>query len=439
MIKRELLSRRPAPAPVHFSSVFFAKPAANNATLAAAALQFERTQPWTMFCQIQVVETPQGGVTDAAILFTNVLGASPFTGYEVWIDQFGLLRCRIINTAFTNICSVVGSINVCTGLPVMVAVSYDGSSTPAGIKMYVNGVKDTGMTTEYNTLSASIISAGQIWEIGNQLNFTFGLIGYMGFISMDATARGSLYIGLYGLGKLPPNDASHTQLYLTFADQTGTTITDHSASGFNATLAFASEWAGVLPSPSTIAFDAIASNTGTAVSSLAATLTTAGAGELIYVTSVTTNATPPTIADTAGLVWTIRGNIALTGGSFLYSWYAISASKLTADVVTLTGTAIYQINATAFMGQSAKPLAIPVGTYNGNLQMSVPTTAPSGIVLAFYAMSTTTGTPGSGWTAIYNTDFTLLEYKYNSTMIANEVALASSTGTLNGGIIEVLN
>lgn len=433
MLVARLSDWEPARLPV-FASVFFGTATGNKATLAAAALQFERTQPWTMFCEIQVAATP--GVGNASILFTNVLGASPFSGYEVWIDPNGFLRFRMINTYSTNYCGVIGSVNVCTGVPVLVAVTYDGSSTAAGVKMYVNGVQDTGTSIEANTLSATIIASGQIWEIGNQLNFNYGLQGYMGFMSIDAIVRSASYIGLYSLKVLPPMDPSNTKLFLTFEDQNGTTVTDFSPSAFNATLSSANLWAGVLPSKSQIAFDAIASNTASGVTSLAATLTTAGPGELIYVTAITTTGVTPGISDTASLTWTLRAAVAPTG-AFLYSWYAIAPNKLTADVITITlGTAnLFQINAIAFTGPSERPLAIPAGSSTTTALMAQPT-APSGLVLAFYSSAITTPTPGAGWTSIYDTDFSLLEYKTNTTMIGSETALATNT---TGGIIEAIN
>jgi hypothetical protein len=45
---------------------------------------------------------------------------------------------------------------------------------------------------------------------------------------------------------------------------------------------------------------------------------------------------------------------------------------------------------------------------------------------------------GSVWTAIYDTNFTVLQYKTNSAMIGSQTA-TNPSATITGGIIEAIN
>ena len=69
-------------------------------------------------------------------------------------------------------------------------------------------------------------------------------------------------------------------------------------------------------------------------SSCTVTLTTSNPDDVIYlafasVTAPTTN--PPTVADSAGLTWTLRGS-----NTYLFTWYAIALNALTSDIITVT-------------------------------------------------------------------------------------------------------
>lgn len=203
-------------------------------------LTFERTQPWTAFAAIQAKAVP----TLAGMIFTNATTGPGFPGYEVWIDGDGLVHVRIISNVVTpNYLGVIGSQNICDGKVHMIAVSYDGSSTPAGVKIYVDGVQDTNTTTESNTLSATIVSGTQTFMVGNQANhLDFAFRGEIGFFSLDNVVRSAAYIAAVTPTALPTNDGANTSLYLTLNDDAGTTAVDSSANAFNGTLTSASMW-----------------------------------------------------------------------------------------------------------------------------------------------------------------------------------------------------
>ena len=67
-------------------------------------------------------------------------------------------------------------------------------------------------------------------------------------------------------------------------------------------------------------------------------LTTTSANDVIYLafgsaTAPTTN--PPTVTDGASLTWTPRANVQIAG-AYLFTWYAIAASPLSSDLITVT-------------------------------------------------------------------------------------------------------
>lgn len=196
-----------------------------------APLQWERTQPWTALAQINVATPP----TSAAIIFTTCNQGNAdthFPGYEFWIDGTGKLRVRVISDIATNnYIGVIGTTNVATGATFTVAASYDGSSTVAGVKIYVNGVLET-MTSEGFSLSGSIINA-QPLVLGNQLGFAFSLGGTLANFSLSNVVRSQAQIAAYttAAGAVDAN----TVLAYNFPEGFGVTTADLSTNGFTAT------------------------------------------------------------------------------------------------------------------------------------------------------------------------------------------------------------
>lgn len=212
----------------------------NNAT----ALQIERTQPWSAMANFSTAypDTVNGG-----IIFTNVKQA-PYSGYEIWVQgtapgdgrPAGHVCVRIMHDLLgtdgpANAIDVYGGTFVADGYQHMIGYDYDGSSTAAGVKIYVDGVLETN-TVKQDNLSASInFNSGPMW-IGNQTpGSTFGA-GLLNFMAMSNVVRGPAYWAAHAsYATQPPVDAN-TQLYYKFNERTGTTLTDLSSNGFNATI-----------------------------------------------------------------------------------------------------------------------------------------------------------------------------------------------------------
>jgi hypothetical protein len=203
-------------------------------------LIYERTQPWTCMVAINIRSLP----SSANVYFTNVTG-SPYYGYEFWNNQNGYLCVRLMSnfTGGGQMCSVIGSRSFCDGKWHVVTASYDGSSMAAGIKLYIDGVQDTGATTESDNLTNSIISGTPAFWVGNQSDVTnFNINGGMGYFNLSNIVRSPAYIATNsGHGVLPAVDAN-TVLYYKFQEGIGMTTADASANNFTGTLSATDMW-----------------------------------------------------------------------------------------------------------------------------------------------------------------------------------------------------
>jgi hypothetical protein len=205
-------------------------------------LAYERTASWTVFAAVQLYYFPPNS-SQASVIYTNVPGSgTAFPGHEIWIDNNGKLRVRIMSDiGANNYIGVIGTTRVIDGRKHMIAYSYDGSSTAAGIKVYVDGAPET-TTIEHDALTGSIIGAGQSLIVGSQQNDPdFTLTGTLAHFQVDAVARSAATIAAYHDGAIPPVDAS-TDLCLLLNAGSGATAADTSGHARNGTLTTATMW-----------------------------------------------------------------------------------------------------------------------------------------------------------------------------------------------------
>jgi hypothetical protein len=204
-------------------------------------LQYERTQPWTMWAAIQLYFSPP--LSSATCIMTNVpVTGTGYPGYEFFVAEEGTLRVRVISHIGTpNYLDVRGSTNVCDGKKHMVVATYDGSSTPAGIKLYVDGVAETTVTVA-NTLTATIIASGQNYYVGNQQGMGgLYLNGALSFFQQDKVVRSAAVIAPVNNGALPAADAN-TDMRLLLNEGSGIAVADTSSHAFAGTLTSATMW-----------------------------------------------------------------------------------------------------------------------------------------------------------------------------------------------------
>jgi hypothetical protein len=131
---------------------------------------FERTSPFSIGAWIRKTDA---GASRAVV--SKLDPAAAFRGYELFVYSTNVVGLNLINANTTNHLSVIGSTNVADGLWHYVEATYDGSSTPAGIVLYVDGRRET-MTTLYDSLSATMVSTAPL-RVGARADGTLAWVG----------------------------------------------------------------------------------------------------------------------------------------------------------------------------------------------------------------------------------------------------------------------
>jgi len=168
-------------------------------------------------------------------IFRKYVTSPSVRGYAVQVSLGGKLRFALSNTANTNVLTVETSVAVNTGVEFHFAVVYTGTSTPAGVTIYVNGVSQALVTVD-NNLSATTLNTGTL-TIGV---FGAGTLRHIAMWGDDLSAAEQLET--YNAGS-PPNllatsMATDLQYWAKLdgvdSDDPGGVI-DHSVNGFNGT------------------------------------------------------------------------------------------------------------------------------------------------------------------------------------------------------------
>ncbi len=220
---------------------------ANDYVSAGNVLQYDSGQSWSASAVLKIdalppayaSNLPQGG---ANLIFGNTNGA-PYRGYEAWVDDEGRLRVRIMESFMDGkYIDVAGTTDIVDGQWLAIGVTYDGSSSAHGVRLFVNGVVEPVQVIK-DTLAGSSASDGPM-IIGNQLNGwedQFQLRGQMAAFAISDQVRDAAYFN--------PNDAafdvvdSHSQLAYSFGKGSGLVAEDLSGHSNNGALSGASMWA----------------------------------------------------------------------------------------------------------------------------------------------------------------------------------------------------
>jgi hypothetical protein len=124
---------------------------------------FERTTQFSMEAWVRPI--PNGATQS---ILTKNANVAPFTGYQWTISAAGLQNFQLINsTTSTLYLSVIGTVNLYDGNWHHVVITYSGSSTAAGVKMYVDGVEDQA-TVLSDTLGTNSILNNLTFKIGQR-------------------------------------------------------------------------------------------------------------------------------------------------------------------------------------------------------------------------------------------------------------------------------
>lgn len=126
-------------------------------TIGTDVYKYERTEKWTVGAWIMPVDYAAGS---GRHIFAEFQTGAPFRGWLLRIDTSGILRFWLINTFGSNELKV-NYAPPPIGQPTRVIVTYDGSSTAAGVKCWFNGALQPQLSTT-ETLSATIVAAGAV-------------------------------------------------------------------------------------------------------------------------------------------------------------------------------------------------------------------------------------------------------------------------------------
>ena len=211
-------------------------------------LAYTNANVWTVYAAVQLYSFP--GV--AAVIYTNVNPSAPWYGHEVWVNPRGHLQVRLMSNwnevvgGPSGMAGVIGTTNVIDGKKHAIAYTYDGSSTAAGIKVYIDGNLET-TTVEQDNLGGSPVTTGQLFLVGGQQAQAFPLTGTLAFFQIDkGVAQTQSYINTnFKNGAIPPSPPSSsgtTDICLLLNGGSGTTVNDTSGNGHNGTLISATMW-----------------------------------------------------------------------------------------------------------------------------------------------------------------------------------------------------
>jgi len=159
-------------------------------------LQFNNTQPFSISARVQTMSTAVEEIV------SKMANATPYQGWELVLSG-GEPCLYLINSYPSNLILVCANTSVATGAWQHVAVTYNGSSTAAGVQFYING-NPVASTTSYNSLSATSVSTAPLY-IGSRAD-SFGF--FNGKLSDVALYRAALSAPVvaaqYNAGSLSP-------------------------------------------------------------------------------------------------------------------------------------------------------------------------------------------------------------------------------------------
>ena len=86
-----------------------------------------------------------------------MLDGGNYTGYMFCIGGTTANRLEVVlRSSVSNDIYLISSINVADGAWRLVGITYNGTKTAAGTRLYINGVDDTSRTTQNDALTGEI-------------------------------------------------------------------------------------------------------------------------------------------------------------------------------------------------------------------------------------------------------------------------------------------
>lgn len=272
----------------------------------------ERTESWSVSMWARHADATQ-------VLGGRLRVAGTVTGWEIQQNVGVGIKFTLLSTAINGLNPQIPPQHIPYGTWYSLVFTYDGSSTAAGVKGYINGVQKTMTAGSLDNLNASII--------GTSVNLTWGARqgGSTGVVGN--TTRYRLYnrvltaaevLDLHNNDVVPSGACAHEWLH---TDAEGTTLTA-TVGGVNGTIT-TPVWSGDVPSQRRRVLNPIA-------------------GNLVF-PATTSKVTVP---NTAGL----RPG---TGGFAVAFWYRHTGDATASSIVQGGGSStesftLYRTNATQF-------------------------------------------------------------------------------------------
>ena len=217
------------------------------ATVAATNLNWDSTQPWSSIVSIRCSVAPSSG--NYGLIHTNVGSvAVGYPGWEFFLNAGGEPGIRIIHNVTSDRLGAFCGTNVCDGNPHIIAVTYDGSKTVAGVKFYVDGSLVTTYS-EWDTLTGSCQDAtNSLWLLNQVAHETiFYFTGNIYGIAISNTVRDATYMAAHATDAAFPGVDASTAARWRFREGTGLVARDSSGHGNDATLSSSGLW--IAPQP----------------------------------------------------------------------------------------------------------------------------------------------------------------------------------------------
>lgn len=123
-----------------------------------AAYSFERTDPFSTSVWIKT------STAASMTLISKQDSSAPYSGWNVQTSASGFIYFQLVNTYSSNTLEVLTASDTgySNGSWHHIVATYDGSSTPGGVHIYVDGV-DKALSTAVNTLSATTVNSISVY------------------------------------------------------------------------------------------------------------------------------------------------------------------------------------------------------------------------------------------------------------------------------------
>lgn len=190
-----------------------------------------------------------------------------------------------------------------------------------------------------------------------------------------------------------------------------------------------------------LALDGSVSGVGVSSTTLVLNLTTTNApGVIVVATYSNFNATAVTSVTATGLVFTSRSTATNTGGNFITEWtapYTLNFSgniTITYDGATSSAGMAWGISDAATSSYFDTNVSLPVT--NTTTTGLISTSNPNDFIYSIIGTTTSSNTPGSGWTAVASNtlQFWIVQYQIVSSLQTNLAeTLGSGTAQMSIG------